>query len=78
MNVKSSVMAVRPVEMNLTALFFVSLKQVFCWLISRQSHFPASINQYTLDVRDPLGLMAACSISIVVSDNEEQMIVSNL
>lgn len=78
MNVKPSVMAVRPVEMNLTALFFEPLNQVFCWLISRRSHFPASINQSTRDVRDPSGLTRLAVSDIVVSDNEEQMIVSNL
>lgn len=59
MNVKPSVMAVRPVETNPTALFFVLLNQLFWWLISRRSRFPASINQNPLDVRDPSGLTSA-------------------
>lgn len=65
MNVKPSVMAVRPVETNPMALFFVLLNQLFWWLISRRSRFPASINQNALDVRDPSGLTSA-----VESDNK--------
>lgn len=65
MNVKPSVMAVRPVETNPTALFFVLPDRLFWWLISRRRHFPASINQNALDVGDPSGLTLA-----VESDNK--------
>lgn len=45
MNVNPSAMAVGPGKTNLAALFCVRLNQLFCWLISRRSHFPAGINQ---------------------------------